>query len=91
MTDDPTTPIAGTVEWFDNERGFGIICSDDGSPPCAVHVGTLRACGITSLEKGDRVRFRARNEGGERTAEDVTLLRAEQRWENEGGAVEPVE
>jgi cold shock CspA family protein len=89
MTDDGTTSTKGTVEWFDDERGVGMISGDDGSPHCAVHAETLRACGIASLAKGDRVRFRARDEGGERAAEDLTLLRAEQRWENEGGAVEP--
>lgn len=77
----------GTVEWFDEERGVGLICPDDGAPPCAVHAEALRACGIASLVTGDRVRFRAREEGGERTAEDLTVLRAEQRWENEGGAL----
>lgn len=81
--------MTGTVEWFDDERGVGLISPDDGAPPCAVDVGTLRAGGIESLAMGDRVRFRARDESGERTAEDLTLLPAEQRWENEGGAVEP--
>jgi CspA family cold shock protein len=89
MLDHSTPLTTGTVEWFDDERGVGLISSDDGAPPCAVHAGTLLACGIASLATGDRVRFRARDEGGERTAEDLTLLRAEQRWENEGGAVEP--
>lgn len=90
-TDDSTAYMTGSVEWFDAERGVGLISPDDGAPPCAVRAGTLRDCGIASLETGDRVRFRAQDEGGERTATDLTLLPAMQRWENEGGALRPVD
>lgn len=89
MTDEPTTPTTGTVAWFDAGRGVGLISSDDGAPPCAVHAGTLRACGIDSLAAGDRVRFQVRDEDGDRTAIDLALLPAVQRWENEGGAISP--
>jgi CspA family cold shock protein len=89
MTDEATTHATGTVEWFDAERGVGLISSDDGAAPGAVHAGTLRACGVASLAAGDRVRFQVRTEGGKRTATDLALLPAVQRWENEGGAVNP--
>ena len=89
MPDEATTPTTGTVEWFDDVRGVGLIASDAGAAPCAVHAGTLLACGIASLAAGDRVRFRVRDEGGQRTATELTLLPAVQRWENEGGALRP--
>lgn len=79
----------GTVESFDTGRGVGAIRPDDGTPSCMVRSETLRACGIRSLEAGDRVRFRVRDKGGERTATELSLLRAVQRWENEGGALGP--
>ena len=88
-TNTEATHTTGTVEWFDAERGVGLISSDDGSLPCTVRSDTLRACGLDSLAAGDRVRFRVQVEGGERTATDLTLLTAVQRWENEGGAVHP--
>lgn len=77
----------GTVDWFDAEEGVGAIRPDDGTPPCAVRSAALHDCGITSLSAGDRVRFRVREEDDERSATDLTLLRAVERWENEGGAV----
>lgn len=89
MADEITTPTTGTVEWFDNERGVGLVSCDDGAPPCAVHADTLRACGVASLAAGDRVRFRVRDEGGERAAAELALLPAVQRWENEGGGLRP--
>lgn len=77
----------GTVAWFDAEEGIGAIRPDDGTPSCAVRSATLHDCGVASLTAGDRVRFRVREEGDERTATDLTLLSAVERWENEGGAV----
>lgn len=86
---DPDAPITGTVEWFDAERGVGLIASDDGTPSCTVHAHTLRACGLDALAPGDRVRFRVRVDGDQRTATALSLLSAVQRWENEGGALRP--
>ena len=88
-TDEQSSHMTGTVEWFDAERGVGLISCDDGAMPCAVHGDTLLACGVASLAAGDRVRFHVRDDGGERTASGLALLPAVQRWENEGGAVRP--
>jgi len=76
------SPHEGTVDWFDPEKGVGMIKSDVGGASCHVHAGALR--GYASLSKGDRVRFRMRGEGGQPTASDVLML---DEWENEGGAV----
>ena len=85
--DDRVGSSTGTVEWYDAEHGVGIIRPDDGTPECKVGADMLRACGIASLAPGDRVRFRVRDEDGERMAADLALLHAIQRWENEGGAI----
>ena len=90
-TGEPAGSTTGTVEWFDVERCVGAIRPDDDAAPCEVESDTLRACGIPSPAAGDRVRFRLRDEEGRRTATDLSLLRAMQRWENEGGAPDPDE
>lgn len=90
-SDKKASTTTGTVEWFDAEHGVGLISCDDGAPPCTVTTDTLRACGIEALSAGDRVRFTVREEDGKRAATDLTLLLAEQRWENEGGAVRPTD
>lgn len=88
----PEAPVTtGTVEWYDRERGVGLVSCDDGAPPCTVRADALRACGLDALAAGDRVRFRVREVGGQRVATDLALLLAEQRWENEGGAVRPAD
>jgi cold shock CspA family protein len=78
--------FAGTVEWYDAESGVGEIRPDDGSGPCTIRAETLRECGIDSLAPGDRVRFALCETDDPRTIADLSLIRAVERWENEGGA-----
>ena len=84
--DESPRPTTGTVESFDAARGVGTIRPDDGGATCTVSAAELGLCGIEALSSGDRVRFRVREEAGVRTATDLALVRAIQRWENEGGA-----
>ena len=85
---DEADRCTGTVEWFDGDRGVGQILPDDGGAPCSVDAEALRACGLTGLSAGDRVRFRIQSGApGGRAAIDLELVNAVQRWENEGGAL----
>lgn len=45
----------GTVKWYDAEKGFGFITSDEGDD-VFVHVSTLPA-GVASLKAGTKVEF----------------------------------
>ena len=45
----------GTVKWYDAEKGFGFISSDEGDD-VFVHVSTLPA-GVTALKPGSKVEF----------------------------------
>lgn len=77
---------SGTVEWYDAARGVGEIRPDDGSPPCTLQSAALRECGVASLAIGDRLTFTVSEAAGGCAATELTLLRAIDRWENEGGA-----
>jgi len=46
---------SGTVKWYDSEKGFGFITSDEGED-VFVHVSTLPS-GVPSLRPGSRVEF----------------------------------
>jgi cold shock CspA family protein len=87
--DEQTPSTIGIVEWFDSDRGVGSIRPQDGGHPCTVSLETVRAAGLSALSPGDRVSFRLCEDKGERVAADLALMRAVQRWENEGGSVEP--
>jgi CspA family cold shock protein len=47
----------GTVKWFNSEKGYGFIESDDGSEDVFVHYTSIAGGGFKSLEEGDKVSF----------------------------------
>jgi len=46
----------GTVKWFNNEKGFGFITTDNGSD-VFVHFSAIQGDGFKSLEEGQEVEF----------------------------------
>ena len=51
-----TTMSAGTVKFYNGEKGFGFIARDDGSGEIFVHISNC-APDIEELVQGQRVRF----------------------------------
>jgi cold shock protein len=47
----------GTVKFFNMQRGFGFIASDDGGADVFVHVTAVEQAGLTTLHEGQRVSF----------------------------------
>jgi len=48
---------AGTVKWFNDQKGFGFITPDEGEKDCFVHHTAIQTEGFRSLNEGDRVEF----------------------------------
>ena len=46
----------GTVNWFNDRKGFGFIEQENG-PDVFVHHSEINASGFKSLKEGDRVTF----------------------------------
>ena len=46
----------GTVQWLNEQKGFGFITQDDG-PDVFVHYSAIEASGFRSLTAGDPVEF----------------------------------
>lgn len=46
----------GTVKWFNNQKGFGFICDEQGND-IFVHYSGLNMQGFKSLEEGQHVQF----------------------------------
>jgi CspA family cold shock protein len=47
----------GTVKWFNDEKGFGFIASDDGGRDLFVHHSSINSDGYRSLAEGSKVSF----------------------------------
>ncbi|MCS4535945.1 cold-shock protein [Corynebacterium sp. HS2168-gen11] len=47
----------GTVKWFNAEKGFGFISSEDGSDDVFVHYSEIDSSGFRSLEENQHVEF----------------------------------
>jgi len=48
---------AGTVKWFNSEKGFGFIAPDDGGDDLFVHHSEIQSDGYASLDEGQKVEF----------------------------------
>ena len=48
---------AGTVKWFNAEKGYGFIQPDNGQGDVFVHYTAINADGFRTLEEGQRVTF----------------------------------
>ena len=46
----------GTVKWFDPNRGYGFIRSEQGED-VFVHISAVEASGLQALEEGQAVEF----------------------------------
>ena len=46
----------GTVKWFNNQKGFGFISTNDGTD-YFVHHSNIESDGFKTLQEGDSVQF----------------------------------
>ena len=65
---------AGTVKWFNNQKGFGFITPDGGGKDCFVHHTAIQAEGFRTLAEGDRVEFEIVQGTKGPAAENVTKI-----------------
>ena len=47
----------GTVKWFNESKGFGFICNDNGSGDVFVHFSAIMGEGFKTLAEGQKVTF----------------------------------
>ena len=48
---------AGTVKFFNADKGYGFITPDDGGKDIFIHISALQASGIQSLREGQKISF----------------------------------
>ncbi len=63
----------GTVKWFDSQKGFGFITSEDGTD-VFVHYSKIDKPNFKTLEEGEQVEFTVVDGAKGPQAEDVRPL-----------------
>ena len=48
---------SGTVKWFNNAKGYGFICPEDGGEDVFAHFTSIAMEGYKSLKAGQRVDY----------------------------------
>ena len=52
----------GTVKFFDNAKGYGFITNEAGGNDAFVHITSVEAAGMTTLEKELRLSYELEND-----------------------------
>jgi cold shock protein len=47
----------GTVKFFNDQRGFGLIQPDDGGKEVFVHISAVERAGMSALNEGQKIAF----------------------------------
>ena len=63
----------GTVKWFNGEKGYGFITTDNG-PDLFVHYRSIQSAGFKSLKEGQKVSFIAVQGQKGMQADEVQVL-----------------
>lgn len=65
--------MKGTVKWFNSEKGYGFISSEEGKD-IFVHFSAIQSNGYKTLEEGDKVEFKVTKSDRGETAANVVKL-----------------
>lgn len=65
---------AGTVKWFNAQKGFGFIQPNDGSKDVFVHISAVERAGLSNLAEGQKVSFDVVDNRGKSAAENLQAV-----------------
>ena len=62
---------AGTVKWFNPDKGFGFIQPEGGGKDVFVHITAVQAAGLQDLAENQRVTYEVVRERGKEAAANL--------------------
>ena len=67
---------AGTVKWFNSQKGYGFIQPDDGTKDVFVHISAVERAGMRSLNEGQKVSYEEQRDPkrGKTSAENLKAV-----------------
>lgn len=69
--------VEATVSWFNAEKGFGFVALADGSGDVFLHVNTLQAIGLQTVNAGVRLKVRVGNGQKGRQVDQIISVTAD--------------
>ena len=63
----------GTVKWFNTQKGFGFIQSENGGNDVFVHISAVERAGLKTLNEGQKITFEITNERGKDSATNLQV------------------
>ena len=73
----------GKVKWFNGEKGYGFILSDENKTDVFVHTKEVKQSGLETLDGGQRVEYEIKvNEDGKKYAKNIKILTVEESGES---------
>lgn len=67
--------MKGTVKWFNDQKGYGFITPEDGSPDVFVHHTSIAMQGFKTLAENQQVEFEVTQSEKGPKASNVTPVR----------------
>ena len=64
---------AGTVKWFNVQKGYGFILPEGGGKDVFVHITAVQAAGLQSLDENQKVTYEVVTERGKQAAANLRL------------------
>ena len=64
---------AGTVKWFNGDKGFGFIQPQDGGKDVFVHITAVQGAGLKGLNDDQKVTYDVVTERGKQAAASLQL------------------
>jgi CspA family cold shock protein len=64
---------AGTVKWFNSQKGYGFIQPQQGGKDVFVHISALERAGLSNLQEGQKISYEITQDRGKESATNLTL------------------
>lgn len=64
----------GKIKWYNSQKGYGFIESEEGGSDVFLHATSLERAGIQYIADGQQVSFELATNKGKTSAVNITLL-----------------
>lgn len=66
----------GVVKWFNSNKGYGFVQSEQDGKDVFIHITALERAGITNLQEGQRISYELATNKGKTSAVNIKVLDA---------------